>query len=48
MPNEIIIAGVVVVGAVLLFAALLAQWLSAQAIVGTVTPAGRLGFAPRA
>jgi hypothetical protein len=48
MPNEIIIAGAAALLTGLLFVALLAQWLNAQAMLGTVTPTGRLGFAPPA
>jgi hypothetical protein len=46
MPQEIIIAGAVTLLAGLLFVALLAQWLNAQAMLGTVTPTGRFGFSP--
>ncbi|HTA33490.1 MAG TPA: hypothetical protein VK721_08710 [Solirubrobacteraceae bacterium] len=46
MPNEIIIAGAVAVGAALLFAALLAQWLNAQAMAVVIPAKGPCGFMP--
>jgi len=48
MPQEIIIAGAAALLTALLFAALLAQWLNAQAMVTAVAPKGPCGFAPPA
>lgn len=45
-PTEIIISGAVAFLAILLFGALMAQWLSAQAMAVAIPAKGPCGFMP--
>jgi hypothetical protein len=47
-PTEIIAAGALALVAMLLFVALTAQWLNAQAMTVAVAPKGPCGFMPPA